>query len=157
MKCLWYEVVKDAIKQNKLKECLEGKDKYKYEDKNNPGPIDYWIVLSSIYELYNNEPDLKVDIIFENTLIAILEENIEGLYLGIRYIYDQIENENKKISPFIIDKNKALSKVSYLINKNIQELNSLDSLPRLNVKGNIYKKIFRINEALKREYGVAIL
>lgn len=152
-----YEIVKSSINNNQLKECLRGEGKYKYEDKNTSGPVDQSVILNAIYELYRKEPNLRVNTLFEEGLIDMINDDVEGIYLAIYYIYEQIGNEVKGISPFKINRLSVVDRISNVIKNRKTEIDNTNELDRLNVKGNILKKIYKINDFSIRKYGVAIL
>ena len=152
-----YEILKRSINNNELQECLRGNGKYRYQDKNDPGPVNQSIVLDSIYKIYEKEPDVKIDILFQRSLCDMINSDVEGIYLVIYYLYEQIGNEVKGVSPFKIDRLLFKSKVIDAIKNNKIEIDNTNQLERLNVKGNILKRIYKINDFSIKKYGVSIL
>ncbi|MDP4121224.1 MAG: hypothetical protein Q8876_09285 [Bacillota bacterium] len=45
-------VVQNAIERGELKECMMGVGKYRYEDTNDPGPINEGSILRGFYDMY---------------------------------------------------------------------------------------------------------
>ncbi|WP_143315799.1 hypothetical protein [Clostridium sp. HBUAS56017] len=148
-----YEILKNSINKNEFKDCIMGKGKYRYEDKDNSGPVDENLILKGIYELHIKEPKLAINAVFEKTILEMLEGNVEEIYLAIYYMFEQVGNEYEKLAPFTIDIDRIFKKTTESLRAKRLELENINALERLNIKGNIMKKVIRINDFSFAEYG----
>ncbi|MDP4121222.1 MAG: hypothetical protein Q8876_09275 [Bacillota bacterium] len=148
-------VVQNAIERGELKECMMGMGKYEYSEKNFPGTFNEEEILNDFYSIYEDNPKLKADKIFQNTLVEMLNGNIKEIFAAIFYIYSQKYNEKKKISKFYLS-DDIFEKVNEVVHKKMSELESTEGINELHIHQNIMKVLRNLNNRSIKELGLPL-
>lgn len=147
-----------AFEKNELSQYFRGD--YPYELENQQFESNFLktntseILLKGVYEIYCSNEELKIDVLFYEILVMMLESKLPlSIYIVAKYLLDQSRFENRNISPFILNKEIIISLLfNYISLEQLKLENYVDS--DLNVKINLYDEIERIVLLMKTKYGL---
>lgn len=149
-----HDILIEAINKNELRELLEGKNGYRYEDQLCSGPTNPLVVLKLIYDAYNEEHRKEIADIFIQTLCNMIDGNSEDIFNAIIYFMFQLDCEAENVAPFHIDKLFFEKKIKEKIQKSKNSLIKERMIEGIN--GSAWDVIIDMSKTLK-EYGVNIL
>lgn len=156
-----------AMERNEMIDLLEGKGNYKII-------VHHWIMVlgptyvpellyKGIYRVYNEYENSKINILFEETLISMLDKEVFDICCALDIIYEQLTNEEKKeenfISPFKINRSKILNKLRVALRDNENELKKYFEWYVIwkDDKEGAWSYVLNTNYAFKRNFGISIL
>lgn len=148
-----------AATRNEWDLFLRGDGFYKIETSQYaPGiqPTDVGKVLSkAIYKAYEDNPLVKEQ--FEETLIIMLDGTVLDIYVVVLYIVSQLFKEKNELSPFKLDLEKILPKLSKQLEDKRAEIQKGVRYPDGFEKKEAWSEIERFNKICKEEYQVSLL
>lgn len=110
---------------------------------------DYYAVLDSIYKYQRNNPGVDVKGIFENSLILAVTKfnSVEDFTMVINYIFTQLDNEKKNLTPFKVEMKKVLEAFKIV-------LNNCEDMSKKNI---LLNEVQKADRYLYENYGHRIL
>lgn len=145
------------IQHNNLHQFIAGDAGSRFEDESDLSYTNAGVVLNAIYRVYEKYPELKVDDKFEDSLIKLLDGGRVDFYIALNTIYVQLDNEEKGVSPFMIDNPEVYKELKSSIIKNMDYLNnSRDYRGRL-YDNNLFGFVEDIDKTVENQKGIKIL
>lgn len=150
-------IVKKAIKQNEIKQLLEGKDEYKLENNSMASfsvPIDWTIVIPQLYNEYLQNPSVMT--MYSNAINDMLLGSAEEVYYAIAILYFQTLREESNRSPFRIDREYFIPMASEALNRKASELKTIKKWTGTNVEDGLYSEVNRYKKLFKSKFGIIL-
>lgn len=150
----------DAINNKEVEKFFKGEGIYKIPIPHMVPintPTDWTEVSSGIYELYGDRPDLKINQLFEDTLLDMIEKDIISLYAGVNLFCGQLLREFDKSAPFEINKSKLLPLINQELIKKCLDLKKDFRWMGAGQAEGLWSEIKRLDDMLKKETGQGIL
>lgn len=152
------EKLQDALVKNEMNQFLKGIYPYNIESSQyspSTEPTDISKVLSkAVYKEYLENHHIKV--IFENTLMDMIEGNTFDIYVTILYIMSELFKEKNNLSPFKLDVKKIISKLNYIIPDIEKAFKNGVSNDEGYTNINVWNDLLRYNQICKDEYGISL-
>lgn len=155
------EKLLSAIERNEFTNYLEGKSPYTVEmhqwvSADVPTDISR-ILREGIYELYQEKPELNINIMLEETLLNMMNGDVFELYMALSIIFDQLLSESYLTAPFIIDKELVIGKLKEKLNTNKEKLSSYFEWQGKGKKLGIWDEVLRIDSICRRKLNISII
>lgn len=96
-------MLKNALANNELKQFLLGYSHYNIPSYSGFNTDKDVVLFGGIYGYYKENPDSKLDLLYQETLLKMLNGNVYEMLNSIDYTYMQIMSETKGIAPFTFD------------------------------------------------------
>lgn len=150
-----------AIKEKEVIKYLEGKDGYNFEVEhwvNASAPTDWTkIIPKGIYAVYRENPEFKIDEIYEDALLEMMDGDPFDIYVALPIIHFQLIREERNASPFTIDKIKVLKKLSQTLIRNKEKLMNYFEWEGKKYKEGIWGEVIRIDKLFKSKWNISII
>lgn len=150
-------LVKKAVKENKVKELLQGEGEYCVGFDLFVGavaPTDWTIIIPELYKINKEEPQWNVSKLFENTLIDLFNGSPQEIFVGVGTMYVQILREEGNRADFFIDRKTILS----LCKKALMREELRDSyIVVQNIQLSIWPEIERYAMLLKKKWKIEVI
>ena len=115
------------------------------------------IIGNGIYKLYKDGCKYDIKLIFEKSIIDMLDRKVFDVYCAIGIWYIQLRQEKKGDSPFDLDIELLTEKVRESLVKNKENLVKYYDWEGRNEKEGMWGYIKRLNQGCIAYYGFAIL
>lgn len=151
-------MLENAINSEQLKFFLEGVKDYEIPNQLNSNTDKDIVLFGGIYKYYRKNPSSKIDKLYENTLISMLDGTLFDLLNVYDYAYMQILAETKGIAPFKLSQDfyrllrEKIKNSANLLAEYKQFSQYGSSLPK-----GAYSYIQNLNDICETKYGRAIL
>ena len=149
-----------AIDNNEMEKLLIGNEEYKVPvPPMEPiyTPTDWIQITREISLLHEKKPELKVNVIYENTLLNMINENTLSLYAVANTIFNQLMDENKGKASFAINKYKLLPPLKDKLQKNKHRLENEFVWMGMGRPDGLWGAIDAINCVLNKKTGISML
>jgi hypothetical protein len=154
------KMVLKAIDNNEMEKLLIGNEEYKV-----PAPpmepvytpTDWIQITCEINLLHEKKPELKVNLMYENTLLNMINENMLSLYAVANIIFNQLMDENKGKASFAINKYKLLPPLKDKLQKNKHRLENEFVWMGMGRPDGLWGAIDAINCVLNEKTGISML
>ena len=148
--------VLDFIKDDMLDDFLVGRFGSDFPDSSGLAYTNAGVVLNAIYSVYKKYPELKVNKLFEQALIKLLNEPIGSFYSALNTIYVQLKFEKEGYAPFKIDEPQVFVALRDTIIKNANILKQ-DASFRGRLYNNLYGFAEDVNKQIEEQKGIRVL
>ena len=115
------------------------------------------IVLSSIYRVYLKYPDMRIDILFEEALIKLLNKNVGELYTALNTINSQLYFEQNGVAPFKLNNPDLFVILKQKVKQHEEFLKTSTSYRGKLYNNNLYGFVEEIGDKIEQQKGVKIL
>jgi len=151
----------EAINNGEVIEFLEGKGNYKVamnQWANVSAPTDWVrIITKGIYVVFNENPSLKVDKLFEDALLKMLDGEVFDIYVALAVFHFHLIREQRGASPFAMDREKILPKLSKTLIDNEEKLRDYFEWEGKAYKEGMWGEVIRVNTLCRNKWNLPIL
>lgn len=151
----------EAIKKGEVIEFLEGKGQYKVgmdQWANASAPTDWTrIIPKGIYVVYNENPGLKVNELYEEALLQMMDRDTFDIYVALAVIHFQLIREQRGASPFAIDRGKILPKLKNILLVNEQKLRKYFEWEGKAYQEGMWGEVIRVDALCRNKWNFSIL
>lgn len=155
------ELILKSVENKSLEKVLTGEGEYKKEISEFIGsevPTDWPnIIRGGIYRVYEEHPELNIDVRFENAIISLCEGNYYDVYCVTMVVFFQIVSEERKSAPFSINRLVILQKLKEGLLRNKVALEKCKKWTGGRFLDGIWGDISRVNSILFEDYGIKII
>jgi hypothetical protein len=154
------KMVLKAIDNNEMEKLLIGDEEYKVPvPPMEPiyNPTDWIQITREISLLHEKKPELKVNIMYEKTLLNMINEKTLSLYAVANTIFNQLMDENKGKASFAINKDKLLPLLKDKLQKNKHRLENEFVWMGMGRPDGVWGAINAINCVLNEKTGISML
>ena len=150
-----------AIENNELDEFLRGRGMYRLGyNPYAPGNtmLNLTPAMSAIYSYYIDEPEKRVDLILENTLLDWLTwKSGIGVFAVFSVLSYQLKMELSNKSPFRINKDKIQKELKKALDKYKADLKELKEYEGESLKEGLWEAMQIENKINIKNYGIEII
>lgn len=152
------EILKKAISKKEFKDFLKGTKEYNIRDRDGFFTDKSAVLYLGIYKYYELNPKSKINLLFENTLIEMLNGDEFDVVTAFDYFWKQALSESNNNSPFQLSKNSYIELKNSII-KNSEKLKKYKELPEYGalLEDGAYEYIENMTNYFETEYGRKIL
>ncbi|AAK78116.1 hypothetical protein BJV85_000022 [Clostridium acetobutylicum] len=115
------------------------------------------ILAKGIYEIYKENPSVKIDKLLEETLLKMMDGGIVDIYCALSTIYSQLIEESFGSAPFRINKAKILSKLKNSLISNKADLKSYFEWEGMGKPEGMWSEVLRINILCEKHWNLSII
>ncbi len=115
------------------------------------------IIPRGIYAVYRENPELEIDKIFEDALLEMMDGESFDIYAALSIIHFQLIREERNASPFTINKDKVLKKLSQTLIRNKEKLMNYFEWEGKKHKEGVWGEVVRIDKLFKSKWNISIL
>lgn len=152
------ENLEKSLEKGEFKKYLLGQGEYNIPSRNGFFTDISISLYSGIYDYYKLNPSSKIDKIFENEIVKLLNGSPFEVMCAFEYCWRQMSCEERNVAPFKLNetfylnlKNLLTSKKDIL--KNYKEYSEFGA----NLQDGAYQYAININKSLDEDYGRKIL
>lgn len=152
------ENLETALNNNEFREFLKGNGIYKMPNRESEF-TDFSVALSSaIYPYYRLYPEKKINTLFEQEIIDMMDGDDFEIMCAFEYVWRQIVCEERKTAPFNLNK-QCFIKMQQTINERKEILKKYKEYYDFgsNLDDGAYQYAENIDKMLEDEYGRRIL
>lgn len=155
-----YNVVKEAVKNDKLKQLMLGTETFGWEElqhmpANVPSDISS-ILRCGLYKLHL-ESNSNVPALLISTINELLQGSPVEIWVAYSVVWHQYRNELMNASPFKIISQELLSATQTSVNKSKDVLTECKNFVGANCKDGLFGDIIVSNNSLQKRFNVSIL
>ena len=151
----------EAVSKNEMIEFLEGKNGYRVNVSQFVPlnvPTDWTqIIPIGIYSAFLEKPKLKLDEMYEDAIIRMLEGDVFDIYVALSITHFQLLEEQSQTSPFRMNKDKILKKLREVIKVNEEYLRNYFEWSGAVYKDGMWGEVNRIDYLWREYLGISIL
>lgn len=154
------ELIMKAIKEDNLDKMLVGQEPYKCEISEFVAvevPTDWPNIIRTIYNLYEEKPELLLKDEFEQSIKCICNKGAFELYCTVMVVFFQTINEERHIAPFKINRLIIFQDIRERLRLFEDELKSCKDWTGKKYQDGLWGDIRRVNSILYEDFGISII
>lgn len=152
------EKLEIALNNGELRQFLMGKGIYRIPSREGGFSDLSTALYSGIYEYYNLYPEKRINILFENEIINMLNGNNFEIMCAFDYCWRQIVCEERKTAPFNLSE-QCIINIKRIIMEKQEVLKTYKEYSEFggHLENGAYQYVQNIDKMVENEYGRKIL